>query len=169
MVRRRGFSEDDAHNILNTCGAAVFTRLVDPEKPVLRNLLEYFNRMVQNQIAQYWRDREREPADLVRDEILEALPDDRPSTPPEAAAPLSPKRKAQLVAALTALDELPEYLRKPYELEIYGGLKPVEIARILRLRPATVRVYLSIARATVKKRVAELLHSGADGEEEDDE
>lgn len=169
MVRRRGFSDDDAHDILNTCGAAVFTRLLDPEKPVLRNLLEYFNRVVQNQIAQYGRDRKREPADPMSDEILGALPDDRPSTSPGAATPLSPKRRALLAAALTALGELPEYLREPYEIEIYGGLKPAVIARILDLRPNTARSYLSIARATVKERVAELLQSGADGEEEDDE
>ena len=58
-----------------------------------------------------------------------------------------------------------------YEIQrlMQAGRSLREIARILGLRPATVRVYLSIARATVKKRVAELLQSGADGEEEDDE
>jgi RNA polymerase sigma factor (sigma-70 family) len=166
FVRWKGFSEADSADIVNTSVAAVYKRLVE-KGPVRGNLAAYFTRVVRNQIAQWKRDELREPVVLVGDEVLAAQPADRGSQVRPFATSRSREREAQLKAALSALDELPTYLREPYELEVYESLTPKEIGRRLCKTPATVRVYLSVADAIVRKRAADLLQPGAAGGEGD--
>lgn len=161
LVRRKGFNEADSADILNICGAAIYMRLLE-KGPISGNLVAYFIRTVHHQMAQSGRDRRRDPADLVRDETLTALP-----AGPGQTRSLSPEQRVLLKAALSALDELPGYLREPYEISIYGGLRPEEIAGMLGKRTGTIRAYLSVAGAVVKKRAAELLQPGVGGEEEE--
>ena len=168
LVQRSGFSEADSADILNISGAAVYYRLVE-KGPVRGKLVSYFTKAVKNQMAQWKRNELREPVELVGDEILAALPADPTPASPGAAASCSPEQAAQLKAALAALDELPGYLREPYDLEVYERLSPEEIARRLGKSPGTIRPYLSVADAAVKKRVAELLQPGVGGREDDDE
>jgi RNA polymerase sigma factor (sigma-70 family) len=168
LLRKKGLNAADSRDILNNSGAALYKRLAE-RGPIQGNVVAYFTRVVQHETAQYRRDRLREPADLVSDEILAALSADLTPAPPKTAASLPLEQRARLEAALSALDDLPVYLREPYELEVYGGLKPVEIARLLGKPPETIRAYLSVARATIRERVAELLGAGVGGREEDDE
>jgi DNA-directed RNA polymerase specialized sigma24 family protein len=166
-LRAKNFSHDDTCDILNACGAAIYRRLVN-KGPLEGNPVAYFRKAVKNQSAQYQRDRRRELADVVGDEILMRLLDDRFSALTGTASALSPQRSALLEAAHKALGELPPYLREPYELKVYGSLEPEEIANLLNLRPGTVRSYLSVAGAAVKDKVDATLRAGADKEGEDD-
>lgn len=167
FVRRNGFSEVDSAEILDISAAAVYKRLVE-KGPVQRSLVAYFTKVVKNQMAQRKRDRFSEPVDLVAGEVLAALPDLGPPVG-RVADTRSREREAWLRAALSAVDQLPEYLREPYELEVYEGLTPKEIAHRLGKASGSIRAYLSVARAIVKKRTAELLQSGVGGREGDDE
>jgi DNA-directed RNA polymerase specialized sigma24 family protein len=166
MIRRRGFSEADSRDILNDSGAAFHRHLVE-KGPIKGNPLAYFTRVVQNRTTDY--ERRHEPVDLVGDEILAALTANPTPVPPGVATSLSPEHRELLRAAHATLDGLPGYLREPYEMAVYGRLEPADIAHILNKPADRIRSYLSIARAFVRKRVAELLQLNVGGRPEDDE
>jgi DNA-directed RNA polymerase specialized sigma24 family protein len=166
MIKNKGFSEADSHDIVNDSGAAFYKHLVE-RGPIEGNPVAYFTRMVQNRAKDY--KRRREPVDLVGEEVLAALTADPTPVPPETATPLSPEHRELLSAAHAALDDLPDYLWEPYEMAVYGRLEPAEIARILNKPAGRIRSYLSIARAFVEKRVAERSQLSVGGRAEDDE
>jgi RNA polymerase sigma factor (sigma-70 family) len=168
LVRRKGFSEADAAEIMNISVAAVNKRLVE-KGPVRGKLVAYFTKVVQNQVAQRKRDEASHPVELRSDEFLAARPTDSDPQLEADPAPRSPEREAWLRAALSAVDGLPSHLKEPYELEVYEELKPKEIARRLGKRPGTIRVYLSMADDLVKERTAELLQAEEDEREGNDD
>jgi RNA polymerase sigma factor (sigma-70 family) len=168
LVRRKGFSEADSTDIVNISAAAVYKRLVE-KGPVRGNLVAYFTQVVKNQMAQRKRDELRESVSLVGDDVLAARPADLGPPVGPVATSRSREWEARLKAALSALDELPRYLREPYELEIYEQLKPKEIARRLGKTPGTIRAYLSVADAIAKRRAADLLQPTLGGKEGDED
>jgi RNA polymerase sigma factor (sigma-70 family) len=155
LVRKKGCSEADSHDILNNSGLALYKHLVG-KGPIKGNLVAYFTRVVQNQTKEH--NRRREPVDLAGDEILGAL---AAPVPPEAVTYVSPEKREMLKAASAALDSLPPYMREPYELAVLGRMEPAEIARMLNVPPGRIRSYLSVARAFIRESVG--------GRAEDDE
>ena len=168
LVRRKGFSDDDATEIVHISTVAVSQRLLE-KGPVDGELAAYFTKVVKNRIAQRKRDEARDPVKLVGDDVLEAQSVDLVSQEEPAPARRAPEREAQLRAALAAVAELPPYLKEPFELEVYERLKPREIARRLSKKPGTIRVYLSLAEDLVEERTAELLRTREDEQEGNDD
>ena len=57
---------------------------------------------------------------------------------------------------LSMLRELPRRQREIFDLVELQGMSPTETAKLLRILPATVRVHLFKARATLRNRLVEL-------------
>ncbi|MFE7839482.1 RNA polymerase sigma factor [Streptomyces sp. NPDC057474] len=155
LVRNDGFSDVDAREVILDAGQSVSRYLVD-NGPV-RDLVPYFTAAIRNAQADRRRAAAQNPVDLVElhayleyasyDEEDDDVPADS-----EQALIGNVSTEAALQAAKRAVAELPDYLREPFQLKIYSGLAPREIAAILGKKPQSIRAHLSVA----KKRVTEL-------------
>jgi RNA polymerase sigma factor (sigma-70 family) len=155
VARSRGLCHDDALNVIQTSLLAMRERLA--KKGPVKNDLSYFWAIINNQIAQFYRDRKN-----AREKPLGGLEDLIPATAEQPDdqqhTGIRPARKQlMLCAANQAVEELSEPHREVYELAVIAGMEPADIAQMLEKKPGTVRAYLSKAREQVSTRAGELL------------
>jgi RNA polymerase sigma factor (sigma-70 family) len=155
LARARGLCHDDALNVVQTSLLAMRERL--SRKGPVKNDLSYFWAIINNQIAQFYRERKNakeKPLGDLRDVIPAATmpPADRQPTGIWPAGKI-----LMLCAANQAVEELSGPHREVYELAVIAGMEPADIAQMLEKKPGTVRAYLSVAREQVNTRANELL------------
>lgn len=155
FARSRGLCRYDALNVVQTSLLAMRERLTG--KGPVKNDLSYFWKIINNQIAQFYRERKN-----AKENPLGALEDLIPVTVEQPAdrqpAGIWPAGKTLMLrAANQAVEELSGPHREVYELAVIAGMEPIDIAQMLEKKPGTVRAYLSMAREQVNTRASELL------------
>lgn len=153
LARSREVCHDDAQEIVQTSLLAMRERLV--AKGPVRNDLAYLHTVVKSQIAEFFRTRKtarEEPSGIKESVLARAQPDDW-----QPARTWTSRERLMLRAANRAIRELSKHHRDIYELAVYAGIEPSEIAKMLQKKPGTVRAYLCQARKQVKKRAHQLL------------
>jgi RNA polymerase sigma factor (sigma-70 family) len=154
LARSKGLCHIDALDIVQTSLISMRQRLID--KGPVNNDVTYFGKIVSNQIAQHFRNRNNAREQPSGNGSYFEQKREEPVVE-RVIAPWPLRKCLMLKAASLAVKELEVHLREVYELAVMAELDQSDIAEILEKNPATVRAYLSIARRRVDERAEELL------------
>lgn len=75
-----------------------------------------------------------------------------------------PERLDRIAMLRRAIEELPEKQRAALLLKVYEGLSHDEVARVIRSTAGATRVYLALARQSLRRRFAKWFGSDDDGD-----